>query len=58
METIDVDVKTLRKEVCSELEPLTSNLGTSIVTDQMKERDHASVLGYLRKRRYSDRREG
>ena len=58
METIDVDVKTLRREVCSELEPLTSNLGTSIVTDHMKERDHASLLGYLRKRRYSDRREG
>ena len=54
METIDVDVNTLRKEVCSELEPLTSNLETSIVTDQMKQRDQTSLLGYLRKRRFTD----
>ena len=54
METIDVDVKTLRKEVCSELEPLTSNLETSIVTDQMKQRDQTSLLGYFRKRRFAD----
>ena len=54
METIDVDVNTLRKEVCSELEPLTSNLESSIVTDQMKQRDQTSLLGYLRKRRFTD----
>jgi len=54
METIDVDVKTLRKEVCSELEPLTSNLETSIVTDQMKQRDQTSLLEYFRKRRFAD----
>jgi len=53
METIDVDVRTLRKGVCSELEPLTSNLETSIVTDQMKQRDQTSLLGYFRKRRFT-----
>ena len=54
MEAIDVDVRTLRKEVCSELEPLTANLETSIVTDQMKQRDQNSLLGYFRKRRFAD----
>jgi len=54
VEAIDVDVTTLRKEVCSALEPLTSNLETSIVTDQMKQRDQTGLLGYFRKRMFAD----
>jgi Lrp/AsnC family leucine-responsive transcriptional regulator len=50
LKVIDVDIATLRAEVCAPLEPLTADLTTSIVTNSIKHTDYAGLLGYLRKK--------
>jgi DNA-binding Lrp family transcriptional regulator len=50
LRVVDVDIATLRAEVCGPLEPLTADLTTSIVTKQIKDADYARLLGYLRKK--------
>jgi DNA-binding Lrp family transcriptional regulator len=50
LKVIDLDIKTLRAEICAPLEPLTVDLTTSIITNPFKLADYNGLLSYLRKR--------
>jgi Lrp/AsnC family leucine-responsive transcriptional regulator len=50
LKVTDVDIPTLRAEVCAPLEPLTVDLTTSIVTNPIKDADYAGLFRYLRKK--------
>lgn len=50
LKVADLDIATLRAEVCAPLEPLTVDLTTSLVTNPIKHTDYAGLFRYLRKR--------
>jgi len=50
LKVIDLDIKTLRAEICAPLEPLTVDLTTSIITNPFKLTDYTGLLKYLKKR--------
>ena len=49
MRVLDIGLQELRDSVLTELEPLTADLTTSIVSSEVKKRDYASFLSFLRK---------
>jgi len=46
MKVMDHDIATLRSEVCSSLEPLTSGLTTSVLVNEIKKPQHEALLRY------------
>jgi len=50
LKVLDLDIATLRAEICAPLEPLTADLTTSIVTNSIKRADYAGLFRYLRRR--------
>ena len=50
LKVVDVDIATLRGEICAPLEPLTVDLTTSIITSSIKNTDYAGLFRYLRKK--------
>jgi len=47
LKTITSDVHALREEILTPLEPLTSDLATSIISSQIKRPDYSSALSML-----------
>lgn len=52
---LDVDLQSLREEVLRELEPLTADLSTAIVSTRIKPRNQAGFLAYLGEKGYGAR---
>ncbi len=57
MEVLDLDLPRLRESVLRELEPLTADLNTSLVTSPIKELDYLSLVRYLRESRFPRNRD-
>jgi DNA-binding Lrp family transcriptional regulator len=51
MKVMDHDIATLRSEICSSLEPLTSGLTTSILVNEIKKPQHEDLLQYATSKR-------
>ena len=49
MKVIDLDIATLRSEICAPLEPLTVDLTTSLVVESIKVPDFGGLLRYRKK---------
>jgi len=49
LKVIDLDIATLRAQICAPLEPLTFDLTTSVITDSIKAPDYAGLLRYVKK---------
>jgi DNA-binding Lrp family transcriptional regulator len=47
---LDIDIRALREEVLRELEPLTADLSTAIVSTRIKARNYGEFLAFLRGR--------
>jgi DNA-binding Lrp family transcriptional regulator len=52
MRVIETDLPSLRDSVLKDLEPLTADLTTTLVTSEIKRRDYLSLLRYYRGVRY------
>jgi len=50
LKVLDMDIVTLRAEICTSLEPLTVDLTTSIATNSIKRPDYTGLFRYLRKK--------
>ena len=49
MRAVDKDITTLRNEVALRLEPLTSDVGSSLIVERIKTQDYKGLLKYARK---------
>ena len=54
---LEEDLQGLREDVLRSLEPLTTDLTTAVVSTRIKEKDLASFIEFIRKRRYETKAE-